>query len=276
LPAPGPGQHRAGPCGYMADGRLNVLYGKYDASTGKGEICRLRPKRDNVLKRSRTMLASDHVLSHPFLFEHDGQLLVVPQSSAGRVDLYRIDDANETMEFVRTLLDEPLSAPTVFEHEGRWWLFGTKAPLDEVALHAFHAPRIDGPWTAHPLNPVKMDVRSARPAGTPFIHEGRLYRPAQDHSCTPGWRVALLRVLELTPTAFREELVRTIGPLKGSAWSHGTGTLSAVGNLTLVDGKRPMAAHGGKKAVRTGNTGRTMKHKPSERQRDLDDDEDED
>lgn len=272
LPSPGPGQQRRTPFGYMTDGQLNVLYGKYNAAIGKGDISRLRPKRDNVLKRSRTMLSTGHVLSHPCLFEHDGQLMVVPESSAGRVDLYRVNTTNEALDFVRTLLDEPLSAPMIFRYEGRWWLFGTKAPWQDVALYVYHAPSLEGPWTPHQSNPVKTDVRSARPAGTAFMHEGQLYRPARDNSLTQGWRVALMRVLELTPTTFREELVKTIGPLKGSAWSHGTGTLSAVGDLTLVDGKRPISTRGGPQPKRSGGKSRRGKSKVSERERDRDDD----
>ncbi len=81
-----------------------------------------------------------------------------------------------------------------------------------------------------------------------------------------------MRVLELTPTTFREELVKTIGPLKGSAWSHGTGTLSAVGDLTLVDGKRPISTRGGPQPKRSGGKSRRGKSKVSERERDRDDD----
>ena len=32
-------------------------------------------------------------------------------------------------------------------------------------LHLYSAPGILGPWKPHPRNPVKSDVRSARPAG---------------------------------------------------------------------------------------------------------------
>ena len=274
LPSPGPGQQRRTPFGYMADGQLNVLYGKYDAVAGKSDISRLRPKRDNVLKRSRTMLSTGDMLSHPYLLEHEGQLLVIPENQAGRVDVYRVNTANEALDFALTLLDEELRAPMLFQHEGRWWLFGTKAPWEDVALYAYHAPALEGPWTAHALNPVKTDVRSARPAGTPFTHQGQLYRPARDNSHTKGWRVALMRVLELSPTAFREELVKTIGPLKGSAWSHGMGTLSAVGDLTLVDGKRPMSAGDrGARPKRSGGKSRGTKPKMSKREGDRDDDE---
>ncbi len=273
LPAPGPGQQRITPFGYMADGQLNVLYGKFNTVSRKGEISRVRPKRDNALKRSRTMLANEHVLSYPYLLRHKERLFVIPESSVGRVDLYEVTPDNEGMRFVRTLLNEPLCAPTVFEFDGRWWLMGTRAPWEDVALFAYHAPALEGPYIPHGMNPLKMDVRSARPAGTPFVHQGQLYRPARDNSITHGWRVALMRVLELSPSGFREELVRTIGPLKGSAWSKGTGTLSAVGDLTLVDGKRPMPRrpNGSSAKLRVGPGRRSATSKPTD-----EDDDDED
>jgi hypothetical protein len=249
LPAPGEGQSRSAPFGYMAEDQLNVLYGKFDVASGKADISRLRPKRDNVLKRSRTMLMNDGSPSYPYVIEHNGIAHVVPENSSnGRVDLYRVNATNDGLERIGTLLEEPLLSPTLFQHEGRWWLMGTKAPLDDVALYIYHAAAMEGPFVPHMLNPVKMDVRSARPGGTPFVHQGQLYRPAQDGSQTHGWRVALMRVNELSPTVFREEQARTIGPFKGSMWSAGLHTLSAVGEFTLVDGKRYVSAEIGSKS----------------------------
>jgi len=239
LPSPSKGAYRADPFGYItSDGQLNVLYEKYDYARGTGEISRLRPKRDNILKRSRTMLASGTHLSYPYVVAIDGAVHVIPESAAaGRVDLYRLTADNDALEHVRTLLDEPLVDPTLFEHDGRWWLFGTRAPLTNVALHAFHATHPFGPFTPHALNPIKLDIRSARPAGTPFRHGGDLYRPAQDSSAGYGHRIALNCVHELTPTSFREEVARYVGPIKG-AYGHGFHTISSVGDITLVDGKR--------------------------------------
>jgi len=240
LPAPASTAFRADPFGYLdAEGQLNVLYEKYDRLTGLGEISRIRPKRDNILKRSRTLLNLPTHLSYPYVVEHEGKVYVVPENAAGGgVDIYRLNTDSDAMELVRRILDVPLFDPTVFQHEGRWWLLGSVAPLTNVHLVAYHAPALFGPYTPHALNPIKTDIRSARPAGTPFVHEGQLYRPGQDSSYTYGHRVVIHKVLALTPTSFKEEAFRTLGPIQGSAWNKGVHTISAVGGFTLVDGKR--------------------------------------
>ncbi|MBZ0207804.1 MAG: hypothetical protein K8H89_15920 [Flavobacteriales bacterium] len=238
LPPPAAGQYRSTPFGLVDQGRLNVLYEKFDLKMGKGLIGRLRPKKDNNLKRSRTVLESDGSLSYPFIVEQGGAILAVPeQVSTGRVDLYLLDEDRSSLTFVSTLLQEGLYSPTLFEHDGRWWLFGTLAPLEDAMLCAYHADRLEGPYTAHLLNPIKVDLASSRPAGTPFRYEGQLWRPARDGSISPGGRIALNHVTELSPTRFHEEPVKYIEPLKGP-WSHGLRTLSKVGDITLVDGMR--------------------------------------
>jgi hypothetical protein len=83
-----------------------------------------------------------------------------------------------------------------------------------------------------------MPVRSARPGGTPFHHDGALYRPAQDCSVTYGGRIVINRVLRLSPTAFEEEPVSTVEPDPDGPFPDGLHTLSSLGNVTLVDGKR--------------------------------------
>ena len=40
------------------------------------------------------------------------------------------------------------------------------------ALHLWSAPDFRGPWTAHPQNPVLIDIASARPAGRMVMRNG--------------------------------------------------------------------------------------------------------
>jgi hypothetical protein len=65
-----------------------------------------------------------------------------------------------------------------------------------------------------------------------------LYRPAQDCSRTYGGRVIINRVHTLTPVAFHEEAVVAVNPDSAGPYPSGLHTLSQVGTITLIDGKR--------------------------------------
>jgi hypothetical protein len=122
-----------------------------------------------------------------------------------------------------------------------WWLAGASDPGGAQFgsdLHLWYATDITGPWTPHPSNPVKTDVCSARPAGTPFVADGALYRPAQDSSSTYGSRVVINRIVTLTTRCFREEPAAFVAPDSQGPYPDGLHTLSAVGAMTLIDGKR--------------------------------------
>jgi hypothetical protein len=129
--------------------------------------------------------------------------------------------------------------PTVFRHEGRWWLTCTqKGREEEVSLWVWHAPELLGPWPAHARNPVKIDVRGARPGGVPFVHDGVLYRPSQDCSKTYGWRIVIQRVRSLTPSDFVEEPAAVMEASAGSPYPLGPHTMTSVGDVVLIDGYR--------------------------------------
>ena len=156
------------------------------------------------------VLTAEHHLSYPFVLEHEGEVLMVPESaSARRVELWRATAFPTEWVLDTVLLDDAaLADATPFEHDGRWWLFGTVAEpgaslLDE--LHLFMAPELRGPWTPHPANPVVSDVRCARPAG-PVLRTpgGGLVRPAQDGSRRYGGSLVLQEILTLTPDAYAE------------------------------------------------------------------------
>ena len=128
---------------------------------------------------------------------------------------------------------------TVFQHNGLWWLMCTQLEHDPTLnLFVWYAQDLFGPWKPHAGNPVKTDVRSSRPAGTPFAYNGELYRPSQDCSNSYGGRIVINRVRELTPRTFKEEVAAVVEPYADGPYPQGIHTLSAVGDMTLVDGKR--------------------------------------
>lgn len=222
----------------IADGeRLSILVEEFDYVTNRGRIVICEPTSTEPLRRA---IELEGHASYPFLFRHEGSIYCVPSLCPARgVDLFRAAEFPTTWERVARLVDHfTAQDATLFEHEGRWWLLCTDyEDAPNTKLHAWFASDPEGPWLPHHLNPLKTDVRSSRPGGTPFVHEGRLYRPAQDDSRSYGGAVVLNRVVRLTPTEFEEEVVARVDPVPGQ-YSRGLHTLSAVGNRTLVDGKR--------------------------------------
>ena len=122
--------------------------------------------------------------------------------------------------------------------QSRWWLLATRASdCENAKLHGWYAEALEGPWRAHPLNPLKTDVRSARPAGRPFVKDGLLYRPAQDCSQSYGGAIVVNR-LTLGPTTFTEEPVARLAPDPHGSHPHGLHTVNISGRDLIVDGRR--------------------------------------
>jgi hypothetical protein len=212
----------------------------FDYRTRKGTIAVLTKGDDGFYSTPQTVMELPVHLSYPYLIDHQGESYCVPETGeAGEIALYKATAFPHQWMKYRTLVAgfAGLDA-TPFLHDGRWWLLCTEqGPFSNTMLHAWYAADLFGPWTPHPGNPLKADVRSSRPAGRPFIHDGQLYRPAQDCSRTYGGAVVINRVLRLSPTAFAEETVAVVAPYADSPYRYGVHTLSTFGQQTVIDGK---------------------------------------
>ena len=94
---------------------------------------------------------------------------------------------------------------TLLHHRGIWWMFSSDRNDGETYnLNLFYADELFGTWQPHPQNPVKTDVRSAKPAGTPFISDGELYRPAVNFSQTEWGRITINQVITMTKEKYHE------------------------------------------------------------------------
>ena len=106
----------------------------------------------------------------------------------------------------------------------------------QLEIHQVHAQELEGPWRPHASNPVKIDVCSARSAGTPFLVDCALFRPAQDCSRSYGGRITINRVQKLSPTEFLEEIERAIGGGRGDLHGDLVGAARRCGGVPVVAG----------------------------------------
>jgi hypothetical protein len=233
------GGYFADPFPARRDGKFALLAEEFDEALGRGVISALE-RRDGRWQLHSNVLDVGVHASYPFLLEHEGNLYCVPEmASANRLDIWRCVQFPTDWERVGTLIDgAAIVDPTLFCDQGRWWLLGTiKDDEPDTKLHAWYSTHILGPWTAHQLNPVKIDVTSSRPAGTPFRIDGVLFRPAQDCSTAYGSAIVLNRVSALNEAGLVEETVARIA-FRDGRYTTGAHTLAWRDGVCTVDGRR--------------------------------------
>lgn len=243
LPAAGSERLSADPFALECDGRTHVVYESLDFAEGRGLLV-ARELGEAGFGPERPVLRLPFHLSYPFLLRRGAEVFCVPEScEAGEVSLYRATRFPDGWERVASLLPGFAGVDsTILEWNGRWWCFTTeKGDAHASKLKLFHAPDLLGPWVPHRRNPVKVDVRSARGGGTPFVWQGQLYRPAQDYSRVLEGSLTLNRVVVLDEERFEEETVATVGPFPREPYPDKCHTLCALGERTLIDGCREVS-----------------------------------
>jgi hypothetical protein len=223
----------------------------YDYRDKHGRIDLLRLGPDFSVAERRTVLAEPWHLSYPFVFAAEGEIWLLPEAfRSGRLTLYRAVDFPDRWEPAAVLaLDSPAIDATPLFHDGLWWLLYSPS-TDRLAkisrLHLAHAERLTGPWRVHPGNPVRIDISSSRPGGTPILVDGRLMMPMQDCTHTYGGAIRPLWIDRLDPDGFVAEPGPAIVAPDGFApTTEGLHTLSACGPVTLIDAKRTVQSLAG-------------------------------
>lgn len=230
LPEAPKGEYYADPFGWMENGKLKIIAEHYRYRKDKGDL--------SVFENGKAQHFFEYEkhLSYPFVFSYEDKRFILPEcAQSGKLLLL---DESKT---VRPALENfaAIDASPVYWNN-RWWLFASQEGMySNTELFVFHSDRPDGGWQAHANNPVKCDIRSARPGGTPFVLDGKLYRPGQDCSTTYGAAVVIHEVTELSETQFSEQAVRRLEPALNWKWNRGLHTLSVVDEHTLlIDAKR--------------------------------------
>lgn len=227
--------------GFATDDQYHIICEEYDYKNAKGFLTSFQiDKSTFALKNKSTALEKVYHLAFPYLFEYEGNKYCIPENSEGsNVDLYRFDKSEGKLVFEQTLIENLQAVdPSLFFHEGYWWLFFTDRISTNERLHIWFSTELRGQYTSHANNPVKVDVRSSRPAGNPFSVNGKLFRPAQDCSIRSGRRICINEVTTLSPTVFEESVYSILNPAKDSTFPDGIHTFCVTDGAVIVDGKR--------------------------------------
>ncbi|MCA1587449.1 MAG: hypothetical protein LC744_01870 [Chloroflexi bacterium] len=239
---PPAGRFYADPCVFDEDERGYLFLEDFSYEEGRALISVGEIQDDGTVSAIRPVLRRPYHLSYPYVFAHEGERYLVPESAAaGQIQLFRATRFPDEWERVCVLFEGHRAVdPTIILRDGRWWMWATVALGNRLAvqhLWLFSAERLRGPWSAHPKNPVLSDVRCARPAGAPLTVGGRLFRPGQDCSGRYGRRVVFNEVLTLTAGDYSERPAATLEPswLPGMVATH---TFSRGRRWQALDGAR--------------------------------------
>jgi hypothetical protein len=229
----------ADPFALQRSGKSYIFFEDLPDRGGRAHISVVEVDRQGRASAPTRVLERDYHLSYPFLVEDGGELYMVPESAENRtIEIYRCVDFPHRWRRERVLLDNVFAADaTLHRADGRWWMFANvSANGAEIhdELHVFTSERLLDGWEPIACNPVKSDVRGARPAGRLFNQGGKLYRPAQ--ICAPlyGSGIALQRVTRLDQRGYAEEEERRIVPAEREGLL-GLHTINRAGDLSVID-----------------------------------------
>jgi hypothetical protein len=231
----------ADPHALLHHGRHFIFIEEFVYAQGKGHIAVMELHPDGSHTVPVPVLERPYHLSYPFVFEHQGQVFMVPESAANAsIEMYRCIEFPHRWALHKVLMQGVKAYDSTLYCDGqRWWLFANMVETEGASswdeLFLFHADAPDSDrWVAHPLNPIVSDCQRARPAGPLFAHDGQLYRPSQNCALRYGHGFNLSRVTCLTPEDYREELCTEVKP----GWAddvRATHTFGKVGRLHVVD-----------------------------------------
>lgn len=240
LPEPVNG-FNADPFGLETKGGLFVLYEKLFFNKPIGNISSVLVDSKNTIGKELVFLESETHLSYPFVFEDGGKSWIIPENCEScELNSFQFNEDSQKPESKNLLISETkIVDPTIIKYNNLYWLFCTiKDDLPDLKLHIYYSETINGKWEKHKNNPVKTDISSARPGGTPFLLNGKLIRPGQDSSYSYGDRIVLNEIIKLSPHEYLEQQIGFIDPPKFSRYNCGLHTFSSAGNYTLIDAKR--------------------------------------
>ena len=210
----------ADPFMIYADDQWYMFFEVVRTETRMGEIA-YATSRDGVSWAYQQMVLREPFhLSYPHVFTWNERFYMIPESRAiNAVRLYEAVEFPTQWVPKATLLHGVFDDPSIFRHEGRWWML---VATWHDTLRLFFADALEGPWEEHPMSPlVQNNMRTARPAGRVIAYDGRLYRFSQDCETDYGMRVFAFEITTLTLTAY-EECEVSAGPVlagSGRGWN---------------------------------------------------------
>jgi len=218
-----------------------IFIEEYLYATDKGHIALIVMDEKGNYEEPEIVLEKPYHLSYPFVFEHEGDYFMIPETMAnGTVELYKCTKFPNQWEFQMNLIEGIQAVDATLHYkDNRWWMFVTVVETDGASswdeLFIYYSDQLlSSEWKPHKQNPVLSDCKIARPAGKLFMDNDILYRPSQNCSHRYGYGFNLNEVEHLSSDNYREKRVTAVEP----NWDksiRGTHTFNRTHELHIID-----------------------------------------
>lgn len=226
----------------LSDNKISIFYEdfKFDDFYGKISMMSL-DKNLKKIENEKVILDTKSHLSYPFIFKENNKIYVFPEAAhSGKLSCYKYNKINNSLEFHKDILNLPLLDSTILKHDDIYWLFGNqKGEFSNDKLYIYFSDKLLGPYSPHPLNPVKSAPDGSRPAGNIFEVDGMLYRPSQNCKEKYGESITINKLIKLNKSDFSEEpymVIRINNKNKNNKGIRRIHTINSVDNIIIVDG----------------------------------------
>lgn len=215
---PPPGEFWADPFLYEDHEKTYLFFENFSYRDQIGKISCGEVSKGSISKVKDVLVKSYH-LSYPFLFEEDGYLYMIPETSANkRLEIYRCKNLPDEWELFTTAFEGEAVADTTYfrDEDGKRWLFMNKGTggYYNSQLHIYQIDSLSlDKIIPHRQNPVVVDARQARNAGAIFWHNGHYIRPSQNNSFgVYGYGLNMNAIKQLSLDQYEEELLWQVTP----------------------------------------------------------------
>lgn len=202
-------RYYADPFPFCWHGRTFVFVEELPYATNRGCISVAELDEAGSFGTPRPIIEEPYHLSYPFVFEHNGEIWMIPESGeAEGIYLYRAERFPDLWKRESCLIDgAKIYDATVLADGGRFWMFACERVWHSSSwdiLNLYHSPTLQGEWVPHRGNPVMIDAVLGRPGGAIFWNQGYHVRPVQDCSQGYGGAITLCRIDSLTEDGFAQ------------------------------------------------------------------------
>ncbi|MBC7741470.1 MAG: hypothetical protein H7061_04680 [Bdellovibrionaceae bacterium] len=227
----------ADPFGYGTQNGERIIFESFDYKKSRGEISSTAfDPMTNSFSKPRLEISKSYHLSYPFTFEYINQTFcLIENYTEHKMDYFVLDQNEQWQEYLQLPLKKGRNDQTLHQHNGLWYLFYTDGLHGaNFNLQIEYSESPFGPFKSHLLNPIKVDIRSARSAGRIFNHREKLYRPSQNSKYGYGAAISLFEIKKLSPTEYAEVFVREI--IAPRLWGQyfGLHTISKLSNTYIL------------------------------------------